>query len=279
MEEPLSFITRFVNLLFGHWAAALLSLLHIKPENPATPIPQPVVMSLIVFAVLVVLAVYLRSRLSVERPGAMQQIAEGLLTNPLGFGIKDLLEENAGHDAARYIPFVGSISIFILLANIFGAIPNTFLTPPTDVVTVPLACATLTFIHFNWHGIRHHGVLGYLRSLAGFPKLRVADLLLSVLLLPVEIISACARILSLTVRLWANIFASDLLYYIFLALLSELTVWGWGKMHFMGGVLGVFAALLPILFLLLHLFVSIIQAFVFTILPSIYLGLATSEEH
>jgi F-type H+-transporting ATPase subunit a len=273
MEEPLSFITHFVNHAFGPLALALLSLLHIKPENPELPIPQAVVMGVIVCAILIVLALVLRSRLSVERPGAMQQLAEGLLTNSLGFGIKDILEENAGHEAARYIPFVGSISIFILLANIFGAIPNTFLTPPTDDVTVPLACATLTFIYFNWHGVRHHGAGGYLKHFSG-PVSWLAPLMM-----PVEMISTLARVLSLTVRLWANIFASDLLYYIFLSLLSSLTLWGWDKSVLGGAFLGVFAATLPILFLGLHLLVSFIQAYVFTILPSVYLGLATADEH
>ncbi|HUL15727.1 MAG TPA: F0F1 ATP synthase subunit A [Terriglobales bacterium] len=273
MEEPVSFITRFANHVLGHWALALLSLLHIKPENPALPIPQPVVMGVIVVALLTVLALILRSRLSVERPGALQQIAEGLITNSLGFGIRDLLEENAGHDAARYVPFVGSISVFILVANLFGAIPNTFVTPPTGVVTVPLACATLTFLYFNWHGIRHHGALGYVKSFSG-PVWWLAPLMI-----PVEMISTIARVLSLTVRLWANIFASDLLYYIFLSLLSGLTLWGWDKTAAGGALLGIFAATVPIAFLGLHLLVSFIQAYVFTILPSVYLGLATADEH
>jgi F-type H+-transporting ATPase subunit a len=203
----------------------------------------------------------------------MQQVAEALLTNPLGFGIKDLLEENSGHDAARYIPFVGSISIFILLGNLMGAFPNTFIMAPTEVVTVPLACALLTFFYFNYHGIKHHGPLGYLEHFAGpVPAL-------SWLILPVEIISATARILSLTVRLWANIFASDLLIAIFLGLFSGAFVWGWERSPILGVVLSVFAAIMPIAFFILHIFVSIVQTYVFTILPSVYLGIATSEEH
>jgi F-type H+-transporting ATPase subunit a len=279
MEEPVTLLTRLVNHVFGPIALALLSVLHIKPENPNLPIPQAVIMGVIAGALLIVLALVLRSRLSVERPGALQQIAEALLTNPLGFGIKDILEESAGHDAARYIPFVGSMSLFILFANLFGAIPNMVVTPATGVVTVPLACACLTFLYFNWQGIRHHGTLGYLKSLAGSPKPSVGDMLLAVLLLPVETISISARLLSLTVRLWANIFASDLLYYIFLALLSSATLWGWQKAIYGGVLFGIFAATIPVLFLLLHIFVSTVQAYVFTILPAVYIGLATSDEH
>lgn len=273
MHETVTFITRWVNDLLGPAAAALLSWLHIKPENPQLPIPQQVVMAVIVLIVCTILALILRARLSVERPGAMQQVAELLMTNPLGFGIKDLLEENAGHDAARYIPFVGSISIFILFANLIGAFPNTFLMAPTEIVTVPLACALLTFVYFNYHGVRHHGPAGYIGQFAGpVPAL-------SWLILPVEMISATARMLSLTVRLWANIFASDLLIAIFVGLFSGLSVWGWERSPVWGIVLSALAAVFPIAFFVLHIFVSIVQAYVFTILPSVYLGLATSEEH
>jgi F-type H+-transporting ATPase subunit a len=92
-------------------------------------------------------------------------------------------------------------------------------------------------------------------------------------------ISATARILSLTVRLWANIFASDLIYVIFLGLLIGPAQWGWSKSPVLGVALGVFPILIPILFVGLHIFVSIIQAYVFTVLPSIYLGQAVAEEH
>jgi F-type H+-transporting ATPase subunit a len=273
MEEPVTLITRFVNHILGPLALSLLSFLHIKPENPKLPIPQPVIMGVIVCVILIILALQLRSRLSVEHPGALQQIAEGLLTNPLGFGIKDLLEESAGPDASRYIPFVGSVSLFILFANMFGAIPNTVITPPTGVVTVPLACAVLTFVYFNWQGVRHYGAVGYLKHFSGPVSW------LAWLMTPVEMISTLARLLSLTVRLWANIFASDLLYYIFLTLLSSLTIWGWGKTVVGGIFFGLFAATIPILFLLLHIFVSTVQAYVFTILPAVYIGMATSDEH
>ena len=75
---------------------------------------------MVVLIVGTVLALLLRSRLSVERPGGFQQVAEMLLTNPLGFGIKDLLEENVGHYAIKFIAFTGSISIFILLGESLG---------------------------------------------------------------------------------------------------------------------------------------------------------------
>src|SRR6195256_4129598 len=137
MTEHVTGLTQFVNHYLGQFALALLSWLHVTPENPETPIPEHVVMGVVVLILGTLLALYLRSRLSVEKPGAAQQVAELLLTNPLGFGIKDLLEENVHHGASKMIPFVGSISIFVLLSNLLGAFPGSFLKAPTGQVTVP----------------------------------------------------------------------------------------------------------------------------------------------
>jgi F-type H+-transporting ATPase subunit a len=119
---------------------------------------------------------------------------------------------------------------------------------------------------------------GYLLTFAGSPK-HFADWLLSPLLFPVEIISTSARLLSLTVRLWANIFASDLIYVIFLGLLIGPFQWGWDKSPILGVIIGVFPVFIPIAFIGLHIFVSIIQAYIFTVLPAIYIGTAVAEEH
>ncbi|PYT80832.1 MAG: F0F1 ATP synthase subunit A [Acidobacteria bacterium] len=279
MHEPPTWLTQFVNHHLGHYALALLAALHIQPGNPELPIPDHVVMAVVVVIIGTILALVLRSRLSVEKPGALQQVAEMLLTNPLSFGIKDLLEENIQHGASEFIPFVGTISVFVLLGNLLGVFPGSFLKAPTGAsVTVPLACAVLTFIHFNSQGVRRHGLLGYLLTFAGSPK-DFAGWILAILLFPVELVSTSARILSLTVRLWANMFASDLIYLIFLGLLAGGASFGWSKSQVLGIVLAVFPATIPILFIGLHIFVSFIQAYVFTVLPAVYLGLATAEEH
>jgi F-type H+-transporting ATPase subunit a len=279
MAEHPTWLTQFVNHVFGHYAVAFLAALHIQPSKPEEPIPEHVVMAIVVVILGTILALVLRSRLSVEKPGAMQQVAEMLFTNPLGFGIKDLLEENVHHGASQFIPFVGTISVFVLLGNLMGAFPNSFLKAPTGVsATVPLACAVLTFIYFNWQGIRRLGLGHYLLTFAGSPK-DIGSWILAILLFPVEIVSTTARILSLTVRLWANMFASDLIYVIFLSLLAGGASFGWSKSPVLGVILAVFPATIPILFIGLHIFVSVIQAYVFTVLPSVYLGLATAEEH
>jgi F-type H+-transporting ATPase subunit a len=269
--EHVSWLTHFVNRIFGSATLSLFSALHLKPTDAENPIPEHVVMALAVVVIGTLLALWVRSRLSVERPGASQQIAELLLNNPMGFGLRDVLSQNAGHHWERYIPMVGSIALFVLLGNLFGAFP--FLTAPTSVYTVPLACALITFLYFNWQGIRHHGPIGYMKHFTG-PVAWLAPLMF-----PVEILSTTARLLSLSVRLWANIFASDIIYGLFLGLFAGAFTSGWTKSPILGVVVGVLPALFPILFILLHVFVSVVQAYVFTILPAVYIGMATADEH
>src|SRR5216684_1962869 len=276
METHVSWLTQLVNQYLGHFALGLLSALHIQPSNPATPIPEHVVMSFVVFLIGVLGTLWLRPRLSVENPGGVQQVAEMLITNPVGFGIRDLLDENVKHVGRKYVAMVGSVSVFILLANLLSVFPA--FSAPTAEKAVPLGCAIVIFLYFNWQGFRHHGVWHYLMTFAGSPK-NFADGLLGILLFPVEIISTTARMLSLTVRLWANIFASDMIYGLFLSLTLAPVVWGWEKSPVLGVILGIFPALIPLAFIALHIFVSIVQTYVFTILPAVYIGLATAEEH
>jgi F-type H+-transporting ATPase subunit a len=271
MTENINIITKFVNDHLGRFALALLTVLHIAPENPELPIPQHVVMAFVVLVIVTGLVLILRPRLSVERPGTMQQIAELLITNPMRFGIRDILDEAVDHGGRAYIYIVGAISLFILISNLFSVFP--LFTAPTGHVSVPLACATITFVYFNWQGIRHHGPLRYLKTFAG-PLWWMAWLIF-----PVEVISTLARLLSLTVRLYANIFSSDLIYGLFLSLLTQAFVWGWEKSPTLGVVLGVFPAVVPLVFIALHLLVATVQAFIFTVLPAVYLGMATAEEH
>jgi F-type H+-transporting ATPase subunit a len=276
MEHELKHLTHWFNHVLGPLALRLLHAMGLQPADANTPIPEYVVMSMVVVILGTIIALILRSQLSVERPGMLQQSAEMLLTNPLGFGIKDLLEENVAHGASRYIPFLGTISVFVLLSNLLSIFPE--FSSPTVSYIVPLACASLVFIYFNWAGMRHHGLGRYVLTFAGSPK-HLGDWALAVLLFPVELISTAARLLSLTVRLWANIFASDLIYVIFLGLMMGPFEWAWHKSPLLGAPIAIFPILIPIVFIGLHIFVSIIQAYIFTVLPAIYVGLAVADEH
>ncbi len=210
MKEQVDWFTALVNKYLGALALKLLVALHITPENPNLPIPNYIAASLLVCIIAALFFLWLRPRIRADRPGATQQVMELLLTNPMGVGIRDLLDENIEHNARQYLPLVGSLSIFILFASSISAIPG--FVSPTSHPAVPLACAIMTFLYYNWSGLRELGALGYAKQFAGpVPAL-------SWLIFPVEIISHTARLLSLTVRLWANIFASELIYLIFLAL-------------------------------------------------------------
>src|SRR6185369_1476512 len=97
MEEHVSGITHILNHYLGSAALALLNALHIQPEHPDLPIPEQVCMAFTVLVIATILALILKSRLSVEKPGSFQQIAEMLITNPMGFGAKDLVERSEEH--------------------------------------------------------------------------------------------------------------------------------------------------------------------------------------
>ena len=271
MHEHLNWFTILLNRIFGGAANALLAALHIHPKDAAYPIPNYVAGSVAVCVIAALFFLWLRSRISVDRPGATQQVMEALLTNSMGVGIRDLLDDNIEHNARQYLPMVGSISIFILFANAISVLPA--FESPTGHPSVPLACAILTFAYYNLAGLRQHGPVGYAKHFAG------PVWWLSWLIFPVEIISHTARLLSLTVRLWANIFASELIYVIFLGLFIAPAV-SVGQTHpALGMALGIFPAVIPIAFILLHMFVAVVQAFVFTILPALYIGMATAAEH
>jgi len=269
VEEGL--ITQLVNRLVGHALAGLLAAMGIKVD-PEHALPDYFLTALIIVLVSMAFVMWLKPRLSAERPGASQQVCEGLLTNPVKFGIRDLLDDAMPHHHGReFIAMVGTVGIFVLLCNLVSVIPA--FASPTGHPSVPLACALITFFYFNAMGVRHHGPVGYLKMFSG------TNPYLAVLLFPVEIVSTFARILSLTVRLWANMFSSELLYFIFLGMLLLPVNALSAKNAAAGFAVGIFPALIPVAFIGLHIFVAVIQAFVFTILPSVYLGMAVAEEH
>src|ERR1700683_4307700 len=270
MEERILWITVLLNRVFGKAALALLAALHIKPSNPEYPIPNHVAFEIVVFALAAVFFLWLRTRISVDRPGGTQQCMEALLTNSMGVGIRDLLEDNVGHDGQKYAAMLGSIGIFVLCCNLLGLFPT--LGSPTAVVSVPLGCAIVVFIYYNWVGILKHGPFGHAKHFLG------PVLAMSPVMLPIEIVSNLARLLSLTVRLWVNMLVSETLYVLFLGLMLEMYLFlgHLGKWGYIGAIIPLVG---PVPFILLHIFVAVLQAFVFTILPVIYVAGAVGDEH
>ena len=267
--EHVIWVTVIVNRLLGKPAAALLSALHIHPENPDYPISNAVSMEILVFVVAAVFFLWLRARISVDRPGATQQVMEMLLTNPMGVGIRDLLHDNIPHGGEQYLPLIGTLGIFVLLCNLINLIPS--LEAPTGTVTVPLGCAVIVFVYYNLMGIAKQGLGGHGKHFLGpIP-------VMAPLMLPIEIFSHLFRLLSLTVRLWVNMLVSELLYVIFLGMMLSIYV-ALAKLTAAGQAAAIFPLLIPLVFILLHIAVGILQAFVFTILPIIYVAGAV-EDH
>ena len=180
------------------------------------------------FALAAVFFLWLKARISVDRPGGTQQCMEALLTNSMGVGVRDLLDDNVGHDAPKYVAMLGSIGIFVLICNLLGLFP-TFMSPTAEV-SVPLGCAIVVFLYYNWVGIVKHGPLGHGKHFLG------PVLAMSPIMLPIEIVSNLARLLSLTVRLWVNMFVSETLYVLFLGLMLEMYLFlgHLGKLGYVG---------------------------------------------
>ncbi|MBA3916429.1 MAG: F0F1 ATP synthase subunit A [Acidobacteriales bacterium] len=243
MPEQL-WITQILDHAFGAPVTALLHALHIEPTYPAAPISNGFAMQLLVFAFLILLFLAVRSKLSVDSPGALQHMFEGVH----GF-INGQSEEIIGHHSEGYTPFLAALAFFILFCNLIGLIPG--FESPTAVPYVPLGCAICAFVYYQAAGFKHAGP-GYLKHFAGPMPL------LAPLMVPIEIISHLARVLSLTIRLFANMFAGDMVTLVFFSLIP----------------IGI-----PVVFLGLHIGVSFLQTYIFILLTTVYLSGAVAEEH
>ena len=253
MEHELWF-TALLNKLFGGAVNALLAAIAaapgfewLRPPEPgaAHPIPDYIAMEILALLVILVAAAVLKSRLSVENPSKFQHLMEVVVEFT-----RDMTDEMIGHDGRRYVSLIGTLGIFVGLSNLLGLIPT--LETPTANIPVTLGCAVMAFLYYNYHGFRQHGAVGYLKHLCG-PMMLIAPLML-----PIEVFSNFFRLLSLSVRLWANMLVGDMLEKIFTGLVP---------------------IVVPALFMALHIFVSVLQAYVFMILPAVYISLAVSEEH
>jgi F-type H+-transporting ATPase subunit a len=252
MPEQLWF-TEILNRLLAGPVTEFLRALHLEPKHPQAPIPNSLAMEMLVFFFLIAIFLLLRSHLSVDSPNGLQHAFESLE----GF-VLDQSREIIGHHSEPYIPFFAILFIFILLCNVIGLIPG--FESPTGVPVVPLGCAICAFVYYHTQGFKHSGAKYLLHffgpPMEGMPL--IARILLALLMLPIELVSHFARLLSLTVRLWANIFAGDLITLVFFSMIP----------------IGV-----PIIFSGLHIVVAVLQAYVFMLLSIIYVSGAVAEEH
>jgi F-type H+-transporting ATPase subunit a len=243
MHKQLWFTEQLNKMLAGPVNAGLQAI-GVHPHDAHHPITDPVAMQIFVVGLLLIFFVIVRSRLSVENPGKFQHVAEMIHD-----GMAGQSEEIIGHEYKRFVPYIITIGLFILVSNILGLIPG-FLSP-TQFPSVPLGFALCTWFYYHFHGLRQQGFVHYMKHFAG-PVWWLAPLMF-----PIEIISHTARIMSLTIRLYANMYAGEMVTLAFFSLIP---------------------VVLPVVFLGLHLGVSLLQAYIFVLLTMIYLSGAVAEE-
>jgi F-type H+-transporting ATPase subunit a len=252
MEEQLGLTALFNQYLSGV-GNSLLGLVNLTAKDPRHPWENWIVMELLVVAILMVTVAILRAGLSVENPGKLQHVFEIIRDF-----LKTSAEEAGVHHADQYVPYVGTIFIFILSMNLIGMIPA--FESPTMSPWVPAGLAIVTFFYYNAMGFKANGI-GYLKHFMG-PVLWLAPLMVLI-----EIMSHFIRPLSLTVRLFGNMFAGEQITNVFLTM--NVPLWAIPLARLVGVLIS----------LGLHVFVALVQAYVFTLLAIIYIAGATDHGH
>src|SRR5215475_7406738 len=213
------------------------------------PIPTHVVMFLFVVLVAVVVLTILRGKLSVESPNKRQQTFEvGVET------IRGLLNDLVGIGGMKHFPVVATFGLLILLSNLTGMLPD--MVAPTANFNVTLALAVTSFLYYNYVGIRENGLLGHIKHFGG----PLPSIGLMIILFPIEIISNLARILSLSMRLFGNIYGEEQVS----GVIASLMQW-----------------VVPVFLMPLALLTFVLQTFIFIVLSMVYLGEVSghSEDH
>ncbi|MBA2769360.1 MAG: F0F1 ATP synthase subunit A [Sporichthyaceae bacterium] len=211
---------------------------------------------------------YLASRRASLVPAKMQFVGESVY----GFVRNGIVGDTIGHDGRKFVPYLTTLFCFIAVLNLSGIIPVLQL-PATSKIAIPLFLALISWVVFNYVGIRRHGFLGYFKNMMfppGLPKP------IYLLLAPLELFSTVIiRPITLTLRLTLNMFAGHLVLL--------LTVLG-GEYLLVekGGLLAV-ASVIPFAFSIIltffEAFVQVLQAYVFVLLTALYIAGALAEEH
>jgi F-type H+-transporting ATPase subunit a len=241
-------IVQLVNALFGPLVAAALRPLGFEFKPGQEVIPDFIVMSLLILVAVSALCLFIRSRLSVENPGKLQLALEEAVSF-----LNGMLDDFVGPKGRSYLGLVGTMFIFILIGNLMGLVPG--LKSPTSNINVTLGCALTVFVYYQFHGFKEQGVVGYVKHFMVPPG---APVWIAPIYFPIEIISHLSRVLSLSVRLFGNIFGEDLVILILASIVP-------------------FVVPLPMMFL--GLVTSALQAYIFAMLTTIYLAGAVVVEH
>jgi F-type H+-transporting ATPase subunit a len=248
MEDHPLLIVDAVNALLGPVVRAGGEAMGYHFEKPEAPIPNFMVMVGLITALITATGLFIRSRLSVENPGKFQILLEDAVR-----GLTGMLEEWIGPSGARFLPLIATFGIFILLGNYMGLVPG--LMAPTSSINVTLGCALTIWVYYHFQGIKAQGIGPYLLHFAAPPG---APLALAPIMLPIELISHLSRVMSLSLRLFGNIFGEELVIAILFSIVPFLV---------------------PLPMMLLGLLTGGLQAFIFMLLSIVYLQGAVAVEH
>jgi F-type H+-transporting ATPase subunit a len=217
-------------------------------EHPETPIPNYMVMVGLIVAIVSALGLFIRSRLSVDNPGKFQILLEDAISS-----VRGLLKDWIGPSGDRFLPLVLTLGIFILIGNYMGLVPG--LMAPTSSINVTLGCAITIWVYYHFQGIKAQGIGHYLWHFAAPPG---APVWLAPIMFPIELISHLSRVMSLSLRLFGNIFGEELVIAILFSIVPFLV---------------------PLPMMLLGLLTGGLQAFIFMLLSIVYLQGAVAVEH
>lgn len=174
-----------------------------------------------------------------------------------------------GHNAPRFIFLIGGLAAYILFSNLLGVIPG--LAPPTDNWNTTIALALTVFFATHYYGLKAHGI-AYLKQFVG-PSIWLAPLMI-----PIEIIGHLARVLSLSLRLFGNMFGDHIVLTVFTSMAISLTAF-LAKGHFILKIFMPISVMIPFAVIILGIFVAVVQTLVFILLTMSYLSGAVSDHH
>ena len=236
----------------------------ILEGNPYTTKP----ILLVLFSVLLISVFFIAaSRKAAIVPSKFQFAGESVYF----FVREQLAKDVIGHDFIKYVPYLFTLFTFILVNNLFGIIP--FIQFPTmSHVSFPYVLAITTYLMFHAIGVKRKGVWPYLKEILFMPGVPKAAY---VLITPLEILTYfLVRPLTLSLRLFANMFAGHLLLLVFIL----------GGEHLLQGVIGLklvspFAFAVGIVLTFFEFMVQCLQAYIFTLLAALYIAGALADEH
>ncbi|MCR4405802.1 MAG: F0F1 ATP synthase subunit A [Anaerolineae bacterium] len=189
------------------------------------PVRDTVVSTWIMMVIIVGAAAVIGRR----RPMALEMLVDFLI---------DTISGAMGRPAEPYLPLLGTLAIFIAVANVIGAVP--IIVTPTRDINTPLALALVVFFSVHYFGIRAKGVVGYFKDMAS-----------PIFMLPLEIVGQLSRTLSLTLRLFGNVLSTELIVAVVFALLP---------------------LIVPLPLIAFSMFTGVLQAYIFTVLATVYIG-------